>query len=61
MRVHIDLADLRLRAGLTVMSAAKRFGVSRRTWQRWELEGHVPEGAWKRLKAMLEEGGQDAR
>lgn len=50
--VDVDLSAMRQAAGLTVLSAAKAMGVSRRTWQRWEASGRMPWGALKRFESV---------
>ncbi len=47
---NIPLFSARILSGLTVTECAKRFNVSRRTWQRWESgQSAIPAGQWFKL------------
>jgi len=46
----MNIKPLRLALGLTVTDTARKLGVSRSTYHRWERDG-APEEAYNKLKA----------
>lgn len=47
--LHLKIAAVRERLGVTVAAAAAAAGVARRTWQRWERADRLPRAAYVRF------------